>query len=84
ATINLDKNETVTCTFTNSRPPPSVTLTKTPSVTDVCIGGTTSVTYTYVVGNTGTTSFDFVLVDDNGTPGFSFRKKQSFGNFLYG
>ncbi|MCL5109400.1 MAG: hypothetical protein M1401_11130 [Chloroflexi bacterium] len=48
----------------------TISLTKTPNKTDVCDGANTSVTYTYVVKNTG----DFfnasgTLVDDNGTPG---------------
>jgi hypothetical protein len=46
----------------------SISLTKTPDITDVCNGAGTEVTYTYVVKNTGD-SFNASgsLVDDNGT-----------------
>jgi hypothetical protein len=50
---------------------PAISLTKTPSVTDVCNGSNTQVTYTYVVTNNspGGGSVDGSVVDDNGTPG---------------
>jgi hypothetical protein len=50
---------------------PAITLTKTPSTTDVCNGSNTSVTYTYVVTNNspGGQTVDGTVVDDNGTPG---------------
>lgn len=47
---------------------PSLSLTKTPSVTDVCTGTSTSVTYTYVVENTGDVTLSGSVIDDNGTP----------------
>jgi hypothetical protein len=48
---------------------PSLSLTKTPSATDVCGSGTgTSVTYTYVVSNTGDVTLSGTVTDDNGTP----------------
>ncbi len=50
-------------------PIPDVDLSKTPSVTDVCSGANTSVTYTYVVTNSGETTISGTVVDDNGTPG---------------
>ena len=48
--------------------PPSITLTKTPSTTDVCNGSNTQVTYTYVVNNTGAVAVTGSVVDDNATP----------------
>src|SRR5439155_1611745 len=48
----------------------SISLTKTPNLTDVANGAGTPVTYTYVVTNTGDFfSASGTLVDDNGTPG---------------
>src|SRR6266540_3854407 len=46
-----------------------ISVTKTPSVTDVCENRDTPVTYTYVVTNEGGTALTVNLVDDNGTPG---------------
>src|SRR5438445_5204292 len=40
------------------------TLTKTPSVTAICNGSSTSVTYTYVIKNTGGTPLSGTLKDD--------------------
>ncbi|HEU5211596.1 MAG TPA: hypothetical protein VFU10_02390 [Gaiellaceae bacterium] len=48
---------------------PAITLSKTPSPANVCNGSSTSVTYTYVVTNTGTLTVSGSVVDDNGTPG---------------
>ncbi len=50
---------------------PTISLTKTPNVTDVCNGSNTQVTYTYVVTNNsfGNVSVTGSVVDDNGTPG---------------
>jgi hypothetical protein len=48
---------------------PAITLTKTPSPTDVCSSANTQVTYTYVVKNTGQSVVSGTVVDDNGTPG---------------
>jgi hypothetical protein len=48
--------------------PPVITLTKTPSTTDVCNGSNTQVTYTYVVNNTGAIAVSGSVVDDNATP----------------
>jgi hypothetical protein len=48
---------------------PAITLTKTPSPANVCNGSNASVTYTYVVTNTGTLTVSGPVVDDNGTPG---------------
>ena len=46
----------------------SISLTKTPSVDDICNGTSTSVTYTYVVTNTGNFfNASGTLSDDNGT-----------------
>ncbi len=67
ASIDLDANETVTCTYTNTRQVAALTVTKSPSATNVCNGS--SVTYTYVVTNTGNVALTVNLVDDNGTPG---------------
>ena len=47
---------------------PAVTITKTPNVTQVCSGANTSVTYTYVVTNTGDVALSGSVSDDNGTP----------------
>jgi hypothetical protein len=44
---------------------PEMTVTKTPSVTDVCAGSSTSVTYTYVVTNTGNTDLTNIDVSDD-------------------
>jgi hypothetical protein len=60
---------TATATATVTGRTCAITLSKTPSVTNVCSGGNTSVTYTYVVSNTGFFSASGTLVDDNGTPG---------------
>ena len=49
--------------------PPSITLSKTPSTTEVCNSSNTQVTYTYVVNNTGGIAVSGSVVDDNGTPG---------------
>ncbi len=62
ATINLAEGENVTCTYTNTRQPSALTVTKTPSQTSVCNGST--VTYTYVVTNTGAVALTVNLVDD--------------------
>ena len=67
ASIDYDANETVTCTYTNTRQVAALTVTKSPSATNVCNGS--SVTYTYVVTNTGNVALTVNLVDDNGTPG---------------
>jgi hypothetical protein len=50
---------------------PAITLTKTPSTTNVCNGSNTQVTYTYVVTNTspGSEAVSGSVLDDNGTPG---------------
>jgi hypothetical protein len=48
----------------------TISLTKTPDKNQVCSGVSTTVTYTYVVKNTGDKfSVSGTLVDDNGTPG---------------
>jgi hypothetical protein len=47
--------------------PPNVSLSKTPSATNVCNGNT--VDYQYVVSNTGIVAISGTVRDDNGTPG---------------
>jgi hypothetical protein len=57
SSITLHALETITCTFTNTKLSAGISVTKTPNVTDICSGTSTSVTYTYVVKNTGTADF---------------------------
>ncbi len=45
-----------------------LTVTKTPSDTDVCENRDTQITYTYEVQNTGAVTLTVDVVDDNGTP----------------
>ena len=55
---------TATCTFTNTKLTPALTVTKTPNVANICIGSNALVTYTYVVTNTGTAA-QIVNLQDN-------------------
>ncbi|HWQ11726.1 MAG TPA: hypothetical protein VNL77_02940 [Roseiflexaceae bacterium] len=82
ANIDLDANETITCTYTNTRGAPGLTVTKTPSTTDVCAGTNAAVTYTYVVTNTGSVALTVNLSDDqlgdvDGGAGFTLNPGQS-------
>ncbi|MCZ7530338.1 MAG: DUF11 domain-containing protein [Acidimicrobiia bacterium] len=63
--VALAAGENVTCTFANVQvfPAPGVTITKTPSITSGSPGDT--VTYTYVVENTGQARLDNVKVVDD-------------------
>ena len=61
---------------------PGITVTKTPSQTDVCNGSSTAVTYTYVVANTGNVALTVNLWDDrlgdiDGGTGFSLASGAS-------
>ena len=61
---------------------PGITVTKTPSQTDVCNGSSTAVTYTYVVANTGNVALTVNLCDDklgdiDGGTGFSLASGAS-------
>jgi hypothetical protein len=47
---------------------PSLSLSKSPDKTNVCTDAGTSVTYTYVVTNTGDIPLSGTVTDDNGTP----------------
>ena len=51
---NGGEGAVLSCTYTNTRGTAILSLTKTPSTTNVCNGSNTQVTYTYVVTNTGT------------------------------
>ena len=44
---------------------PEMTITKTPNRADVCAGASTSVTYTYVVTNTGSTDLTNIDISDD-------------------
>ena len=48
---------------------PSIEVTKSPSVTDVCVGSDTAVTYTYTVENTGNVDLTNVDISDDTIPG---------------
>ena len=63
ATIDISEGETVVCTFTNTKQTAELEVTKTPDNTEVCEGST--VTYTYVVTNTGTAELTNVNLDDD-------------------
>ena len=62
--IDLGEGETVTCTFENSKRNPSMTVVKSSATTSLSAPGT--VTYTYLVTNTGNVEITgLALVDDN-------------------
>ena len=64
SSINLGEGETVTCTFENSKQDPSMTVVKSSATTSLSAPGT--VTYSYLVTNTGNVAITgLVLVDDN-------------------
>ncbi|HWQ33932.1 MAG TPA: hypothetical protein VNQ79_13865 [Blastocatellia bacterium] len=62
--IIVESKKTTTCTFTNEKAP-TLSVTKTPDKTDVCSNANTSVTYTYVVTNTGGVNLNNVNLSDD-------------------
>lgn len=65
ASIDLDGNETVTCTFTNTRQVTDVSIVKTPSANPVVAGS--SVTFSLVVTNNGPAAANNAVVTDTWT-----------------